>query len=88
MVSKKMNGYQNIKTTMKTKYIIMSMLAALLALSSCSDDDNSTPVVKPAKAVLGEWFTQVKANGVLDGVPYDEYALLVTFQEDGHGSFL
>ena len=66
----------------------MSMLAALLALSSCSDDDNSTPVVKPAKAVLGEWFTQVKANGELDGVPYDEYALMVTFQEDGHGSFL
>ena len=73
---------------MKTKYIIMSVLSMLLLLSSCSDDDDSTPVVKPAKAVLGEWFTQVKANGVLDGVPYDEYALLVTFQEDGHGSFL
>jgi len=72
---------------MKTKYIIMGILSTLLALTSCSDDDN-TPAVKPAKAVLGEWFTQVKANGVLDGVPYDEYALLVTFQEDGHGSFL
>ena len=65
----------------------MSVLSMLLLLTSCSDDDN-TPVVKPAKAVLGEWFTQVKTNGELDGVPYDEYALLVTFQEDGHGSFL
>ena len=61
------------------------MLAALLALTSCSDDDNTSPT--PAKAVLGEWFTQVNTNGVLDGIPYDAYALLVTFQEDGHGLF-
>ena len=77
-----------INFSLFTLHSSLFILAALLALSSCSDDDNSTPVVKPAKAVLGEWFTQVKANGVLDGVPYDEYALLVTFQEDGHGSFL
>lgn len=62
------------------------MLAALLALTSCSDDDNTSPT--PAKAVLGEWFTQVNTNGVLDGIPYDAYALLVTFQEDGHGLFM
>lgn len=61
------------------------MLAALLALTSCSDDDSTSPT--PAKAVLGEWFTQVNTNGVLDGIPYDAYALLVTFQEDGHGLF-
>lgn len=71
---------------MKTKHILICMLAALLALTSCSDDDNTSPT--PAKAVLGEWFTQVNTNGVLDGIPYDAYALLVTFQEDGHGSFL
>ena len=68
---------------MKTKHILICMLAALLALTSCSDDDNTSPT--PAKAVLGEWFTQVNTNGVLDGIPYDAYALLVTFQEDGHG---
>ena len=77
-----------INFSLFTFHSSLFILVALLALSSCSDDDNSTPAVKPAKAVLGEWFTQVKANGVLDGVPYDEYALLVTFQEDGHGSFL
>ena len=70
---------------MKTKHILICMLAALLALTSCSDDDNTSPT--PAKAVLGEWFTQVNTNGVLDGIPYDAYALLVTFQEDGHGLF-
>lgn len=71
---------------MKTKHILICMLAALLALTSCSDDDNTSPT--PAKAVLGEWFTQVNTNGVLDGIPYDAYALLVTFQEDGHGLFM
>lgn len=71
---------------MKTKHILICMLAALLALTSCSDDDNTGPT--PAKAVLGEWFTQVNTNGVLDGIPYDAYALLVTFQEDGHGLFM
>ena len=71
---------------MKTKHILICMLAALLALTSCSDDDNTNPT--PAKAVLGEWFTQVNTNGVLDGIPYDAYALLVTFQEDGHGLFM
>ena len=76
-----------INFSLFTFHSSLFILAALLALSSCSDDDN-TPAVKPAKAVLGEWFTQVKTDGVLDGVPYDEYALLVTFQEDGHGSFL
>ena len=65
----------------------MSVLSMLLLLTSCSDDDN-TPAVKPAKAVLGEWFTQVKTDGVLDGIPYDAYALMVTFQEDGHGLFM
>ena len=70
---------------MKTKHILICMLAALLALTSCSDDDNTNPT--PTKAVLGEWFTQVNTNGVLDGIPYDAYALLVTFQEDGHGLF-
>ena len=70
---------------MKTKHILICMLAALLALTSCSDDDNTSPT--PAKAVLGEWFTQVNTNGVLDGIPYDAYALLVTFKEDGHGLF-
>ena len=63
------------------------MLAALFALTSCSDDD-TTPKVKPAEAILGEWFTQVKTDGVLDGIPYDAYALMVTFQEDGHGLFM
>ena len=77
-----------INFSLFTFHFSLFILAALLALTSCSDDDNNTPAVKPAKAVLGEWFTQVKANGELDGVPYDEYALLVTFQEDGHGSFL
>ena len=71
---------------MKTKHILICMLAAILALTSCSDDDKTSPT--PAKAVLGEWFTQVNTNGVLDGIPYDAYALLVTFQEDGHGLFL
>ena len=71
---------------MKTKHILICMLAALLALTSCSDDDNTSPT--PAKAVLGEWFTQVNTNGVLDGIPYDAYALLVTFQENGHGLFM
>lgn len=71
---------------MKTKHLLICMLAALLALTSCSDDDNTSPI--PAKAVLGEWFTQVNTNGVLDGIPYDAYALLVTFQEDGHGLFM
>lgn len=71
---------------MKTKHILICMLAALLALTSCSDDDNTSPT--PTKAVLGEWFTQVNTNGVLDGIPYDAYALLVTFQEDGHGLFM
>ena len=71
---------------MKTKHILICMLAALLALTSCSDDDNTNPT--PTKAVLGEWFTQVNTNGVLDGIPYDAYALLVTFQEDGHGLFM
>ena len=72
---------------MKTKHILMCMLAGFLALTSCSDDDTS-PKAKPAEAVIGEWFTQVKTDGVLDGVPYDEYALLVTFKDDGHGSFI
>lgn len=71
---------------MKTKHILICMLAALLTLTSCSDDDNTSPT--PAKAVLGEWFTQVNTNGVLDGIPYDAYALLVTFQENGHGLFM
>ena len=63
------------------------MLTALFALTSCSDDD-TTPKVKPAEAILGEWFTQVKTDGVLDGIPYDAYAVMVTFQEDGHGLFM
>ena len=70
-----------------TLHFSLFMLTALFALTSCSDDD-TTPTVKPAEAVLGEWFTQEKTDGVLDGIPYDAYALMVTFQEDGHGLFM
>ena len=73
---------------MKTTHILIGMLTAILTLTSCSDDDNTSPKVKPAEAVLREWFTQVKTNGVLDEVPYDSYALMVKFQDDGHGLFL
>ena len=65
----------------------MSILAALLALTSCSDDDNSTSTMTIAEAVLGEWFTQVNANGTTDDIAYDSYAIFVTFNNDGHGIF-
>jgi hypothetical protein len=60
-------------------------VAVLLALTSCTNEDNPAPEPTPAGAVLGEWFTQVNANGVLDEVSYDAYAILVMFQDDGHG---
>ena len=60
----------------------------LLTLTSCSNDDNPTsdPVVTPAKAVLGEWYGQVMAGGMISNDKfYDNIAILMTFQADGHG---
>ena len=71
---------------MKTKHILICMLAALLALTSCSDDDNTSPTRHNDSWRIN--FDQVKTDGVLDGIPYDVYALMVTFQEDGHGLFM
>lgn len=72
---------------MKMKYNkwLFMLVAALLALTSCTDEDSPEPTMTPAEAVLGEWFTQVSASGVSDGAAYDAYAVLVTFRDDGHG---
>jgi hypothetical protein len=65
------------------------MLAVLLALTSCSKSDNPTPYPEtpaPAKAIIGEWFGQIMAGGMVSNNQfYDNIAMLMTFQADGHG---
>jgi hypothetical protein len=73
--------------TMKMKYIFMSMLAVLLALTSCTEDDNPTSPTISVEDVTGNWFTQVNTSGELDDIPYDTYGLYITLQEDGEGLF-
>ena len=72
---------------MKMKYIFMSMLAALWALTSCSVNDLPASPTIPVEDVAGNWFMEVNASGELDDIPYDTYALYITFQEDGEGLF-
>lgn len=76
---------------MKTKNLFISMLAALLALTSCSVNDlpvpDPEPVVTPAEAVVGDWFVQVNAGGMFNDVIYDSYVLYIIFQGDGHGFY-
>lgn len=60
----------------------------LLTLTSCSKYDNpaSDPIVTPAKVVLGEWYGQVMAGGMISNDKfYNNISILMTFQADGHG---
>lgn len=64
------------------------MLAALLALTSCSKEDNPTPypIVTPDKAIIGDWFCRMMAGGMVSNDKfYDNIAILMAFQADGHG---
>lgn len=65
----------------------MTILAALLALTSCSSSDNPVgePVVPPTETEVGEWFGQVMSGGIINGKLYDTCAILITFQADGYG---
>jgi hypothetical protein len=80
-------------TTMKMKYIFISLLAALCALTSCSVNDLPAPIpepeptVTPAEAVIGDWIVQMEAGGIMNDVIYDSYVLYIVFQSDGHGLY-
>ena len=65
---------------------IFALLAVLMATASCVKEDN--PVVTPAQAVVGDWFAQVGTGGSIDGMPYDSFAVYLTFQNNGHGIFM
>ena len=55
-------------------------------ISASSVQNPHDPVVTPAEVVLGEWYGQVMAGGMISNDKfYDNIAILMTFQADGHG---
>lgn len=68
---------------MKTIKLLSILLVALVAMGSCSKDDDDTPDIsdKVKVQILGTWYTEYLASGTINGKSYKGVSEVYQFTE-------